>query len=418
MSVDEAGFERLMAEQRERARTAQRAGESGPGELEAFQRDTAALETTFVGYERLEVYTMVRAARVLPDGRVALKLEESPFYAEGGGQVADTGWIHTDSGKLDVVDVVRFENDQVIVGRPTEGSVVEGERAKAMVNAVRRHQTACNHTATHLLHNALRIVLGDEVRQAGSLVTPDRLRFDYKTRRAPTAGRAAPDRGPGQPAHRREPPGAALRHHPRVRRRDRRAGVLRREVRRVRARARDRRVQPRAVWRHARVVDLADRALQDHRQHLGRRQYTARRSDHVGRRDRVLPWPRGSRGRPRRRARRARPTASPARCAAASPRSSELRQTASVGRQRRAPGARRQAPRRGPRGGRRDARRRRGRRPADPTSCSRWPTRSARRAPTRRSPCWPASTAASPWWSPRATPSWGADCAPTRSWPP
>jgi alanyl-tRNA synthetase len=85
-----------------------------------------------------------------------------------------------------VIDVVRFENDQVIVGRLTEGSVVSGERAKAMVNAVRRHQTACNHTATHLLHNALRIVLGDEVRQAGSLVTPDRLRFDYKTRRAPT----------------------------------------------------------------------------------------------------------------------------------------------------------------------------------------------------------------------------------------
>jgi len=187
MGVDEAGFERLMAEQRERARAAQRGGESGPGEVEAFQRDAAALETTFVGYERLEVYTMVRAARMLSDGRMALKLEESPFYAEGGGQVADAGWIHTDSGRLDVLEVVRFENDQVIVGVPVEGTVVEGERAKAMVNAVRRHQTACNHTATHLLHNALRIVLGDDVRQAGSLVRPDRLRFDYKTRRAPTA---------------------------------------------------------------------------------------------------------------------------------------------------------------------------------------------------------------------------------------
>ncbi len=187
MSVDEEGFERLMAAQRERARSAQRAGETGPGEIEAFQRETADRVTTFVGYERLELYTMIRALRELGDGRVALKLEESPFYAEGGGQVADAGWIHTDAGKLDVVDVVRFEGDQVIVARVTEGAVAEGDRAKAMVNAVRRHQTACNHTATHLLHNALRIVIGDDVRQGGSLVSPDKLRFDYKTRRAPTA---------------------------------------------------------------------------------------------------------------------------------------------------------------------------------------------------------------------------------------
>ena len=189
MSVDEERFEHLMDEQRERARTAQRAGafDSGPGELDEFQRDNAGLPVSFVGYERLEVFTVVRVCAELADGRVAVKLAESPFYAEGGGQVADTGWIHTDSGKLEVDDVVRFANDQVVVARRIEGSVVAGERAKAMVNAVHRHHTACNHTATHLLHNALRIVLGENVRQGGSMVRPERLRFDFNVRRAPTA---------------------------------------------------------------------------------------------------------------------------------------------------------------------------------------------------------------------------------------
>ncbi|MCX6364806.1 MAG: alanine--tRNA ligase [Actinobacteria bacterium] len=189
MSVDEERFEHLMEEQRERARAAQRAGafDSGPGELEEFQRDNAGLPVSFVGYERLEVFTVIRVCGELADGRVAVKLAESPFYAEGGGQVADTGWIHTDSGKLEVDEVVRFANDQVVIARRSEGSVVAGERAKAMVNAVRRHQTACNHTATHLLHNALRIVLNESVRQAGSLVRPERLRFDFSVRGAPTA---------------------------------------------------------------------------------------------------------------------------------------------------------------------------------------------------------------------------------------
>ena len=185
MTVDEERFEHLMEEQRERARSSQKAGSfgsSGPGELEDFQRENAEAAVAFVGYERLEVFSVVRACRELSDGRIALKLAESPFYAEGGGQVADTGWIHTDGGKLDVEEVVRFENDQVVVARLVEGTVRPGERAKAMVNTVRRHQTACNHTATHLLHNALRIVLGENVRQAGSLVRPERLRFDFSVR--------------------------------------------------------------------------------------------------------------------------------------------------------------------------------------------------------------------------------------------
>ena len=188
MTVDEEEFEHLMDEQRERARAAQKAGAfgAGPGVLHDFQAAHADRPVTFVGYERLEVYTVISAVGELDDGRLALKLAESPFYAEGGGQVADTGWVHTESGKLEVEDVVRFENDQVVVARLTEGKVAAGERAKAMVNSVRRHQTACNHTATHLLHNALRIVLGEGVRQAGSLVTPDKLRFDYTVRQAPT----------------------------------------------------------------------------------------------------------------------------------------------------------------------------------------------------------------------------------------
>jgi alanyl-tRNA synthetase len=189
MSVDEQRFEHLMEEQRERARAAQKTGAfaTGPGEIEEFQRRSADLPVVFVGYERLEVFTVIRAYAPLADGRLAVKLADSPFYAEGGGQVADTGWIHTESGKLEVDEVLRFENDQVVVARVIEGAVAEGERAKAMVNAVRRHQIACNHTATHLLHNALRIVLGDNVRQAGSMVRPERLRFDFSVRRAPTA---------------------------------------------------------------------------------------------------------------------------------------------------------------------------------------------------------------------------------------
>jgi len=189
MGVDEDRFERLMAEQRERARSAQRSGEwgVGPGEVELFQRDTTDLPADFVGYEKLEVFTVVRACRTLSDGRIALKLAESPFYGEGGGQVADEGWIHTEEGaKLEVAEVVRFGDDQVVVARVTEGALERGQRAKAMVNAVRRHQTAANHTATHLLHNALRLLVDASIRQAGSAVRPEKLRFDFTTRHTPT----------------------------------------------------------------------------------------------------------------------------------------------------------------------------------------------------------------------------------------
>ena len=123
MTVDEERFGHLMEEQRERARAAQKEGAfaSGPGEVEDFQRRYAETASEFVGYERLEVFTVVRSIGELSDGRVAVKLAESPFYAEGGGQIADTGWIHTDSGKLEVENVVKFVDDQVDRGAPGRG---------------------------------------------------------------------------------------------------------------------------------------------------------------------------------------------------------------------------------------------------------------------------------------------------------
>ncbi len=138
MSVDEEGFERLMAKQRERARAAQKAGETRSRRTSRPSSATPpALWTTFVGYERLEVYSMVRAARVLADGRVALKLEESPFYAEGGGQVADAGWIDLDSGKLDVVDAV-------VLSSPTRSSSAASPKAAwSRASAPRRWSTPC-----------------------------------------------------------------------------------------------------------------------------------------------------------------------------------------------------------------------------------------------------------------------------------
>ena len=136
--------------------------------------------TEFVGYETLERRTTVAAVDALEGGRFALKLAESPFYATGGGQVADAGEIACDGGDCDlrVVDVKRVGDDQVIVG---EGSPPcerrRGDRARRSQRRARRPQA--NHTATHLLHAALRERLGTHVRQAGSYVGPDKLRFDF-----------------------------------------------------------------------------------------------------------------------------------------------------------------------------------------------------------------------------------------------
>src|SRR6478752_4890542 len=174
-TVDEAGFARLMDEQRERARASTAAVGYGASEL-----DDAGFATEFVGYEQQDVRTQVGALVDADDGGVRLKLRESPFYAAGGGQVSDTGVIESDNGRAIVEQVVRLGDDQQIVARIEHGTLAAGERVRAHVAGEARRPTMANHTATHLLHAALRRVLGEGVTQAGSYVGPDKLRFDFR----------------------------------------------------------------------------------------------------------------------------------------------------------------------------------------------------------------------------------------------
>ena len=142
-----------------------------------FARD-AGFRTRFVGYETTEADTVLRVAE-RANGWLLAKLEESPFYPEGGGQISDSGLVETPSGRARVVDVYRVGDDQALALEPVEGEIGAGETARAVVERDRRLATMRNHTATHLLHAALRERLGDHVRQAGSYVGPDKLRFDF-----------------------------------------------------------------------------------------------------------------------------------------------------------------------------------------------------------------------------------------------
>ena len=174
VTVDEPGFARLMEEQRERARASTAAVGYGASELDA------GFTTEFVGYEQLDVRTQVGALVDEGDGLLRLKLRESPFYAAGGGQVSDQGVIESDNGRAVVEQVIRQDSDQQIVARLEHGTIAPGERVRAHVLGEARRPTMANHTATHLLHAALREVLGDHVTQAGSYVGPDKLRFDFR----------------------------------------------------------------------------------------------------------------------------------------------------------------------------------------------------------------------------------------------
>jgi alanyl-tRNA synthetase len=175
LTVDEDGFGRLMAEQRERSRAA--AGTGAGLERAAEFGGSAGFQTEFVGYEKVDVLTQIGALEPLEKGLFLAKLRESPFYPEGGGQVTDRGWIEKDGERAELVESFRFGDDQALL---FEGEgFAAGDRVRAAVPWKIRFPTMANHTATHLLHKALQEVLGDHVRQAGSAVRPDKLRFDF-----------------------------------------------------------------------------------------------------------------------------------------------------------------------------------------------------------------------------------------------
>jgi alanyl-tRNA synthetase len=188
LTIDQAGFEKAMEAQRERARAASKFG--------VDLREGVSVEgrTAFSGYEGLTDQsrvlelikdgTKVERLRAGEEGQVIL--ERTPFYAEAGGQVGDQGMLTTASARFEVRDTQKLGDAHAHIGKAAQGEIKVGDAVTAQVDAALRGATVLNHTATHLLHAALRKVLGTHVTQKGSLVAPDRLRFDFSHLQAVT----------------------------------------------------------------------------------------------------------------------------------------------------------------------------------------------------------------------------------------
>ena len=187
-TVDRDGFERAMDNQRETARAARETTNYMGADVTVYQSIDASVESKFVGYDRLShesVITVMTTEDAITDELRAgqsgtILVEETPMYATMGGQVADTGVIATESGRFIVEDVVKLQGTKIgHVGHMEDGVLRRGDRVVLTVDADRRSRTADNHSATHLMQKALRMVLGNHVEQKGSLVDKDRLRFDF-----------------------------------------------------------------------------------------------------------------------------------------------------------------------------------------------------------------------------------------------
>ncbi|EAR63071.1 alanyl-tRNA synthetase [Oceanospirillum sp. MED92] len=182
LTIDEEGFEREMEAQRERARAA--------GKFSVDYNDAIKLEgeTSFTGYELLEsdastvvaLFKEGEAVDTLQTGETGLVvLDETPFYAESGGQVGDTGALNASASVFAVTNCTKEGKNNLHHGSVEQGSLSVGDKVAPQVDAVRRKAIALNHSATHLLHEALRVVLGEHVQQKGSLNDDQRLRFDF-----------------------------------------------------------------------------------------------------------------------------------------------------------------------------------------------------------------------------------------------
>ncbi|MFQ5580958.1 MAG: alanine--tRNA ligase, partial [Nitrospiria bacterium] len=193
ISLDQGGFQKAMERQKERARRSW-VGDSGPNNVENKsplyrQILEESGETRFTGYDHLEEAVTLLA--IFKDGErvlsahggetVALMFNPTPFYAESGGQVGDRGTLTSSSALVEIEQTTRPLPDLFLHhGKVIQGNISIGDQYDAIVDQDSRRKTARNHTGTHLLHAVLRTVLGDHVKQAGSLVTPDRLRFDFQ----------------------------------------------------------------------------------------------------------------------------------------------------------------------------------------------------------------------------------------------
>ncbi|MCK5146968.1 alanine--tRNA ligase [bacterium] len=184
LSVDQQGFNDALESQRQRAREA---GKFVLTEQGNWTVASVGKDSLFVGYDVFEIDTAIRKYRIDDEGVVTILLAETPFYAESGGQVGDQGEINGKDYKITVEDTQKLGDAYIHMGRFTEGDEITTTDVKAVLSQDRRMDIMRNHTATHLMHRALRAVLGDHVNQSGSLVDAERMRFDFTHFEAVTA---------------------------------------------------------------------------------------------------------------------------------------------------------------------------------------------------------------------------------------